>query len=719
MYYPPPRRGSNSTGIIILVIVVMCCMFVMPALGFGAWTLFKKDDKEETTDDTDETSGPQLTFDQDATKTINENENTEPADETGDTDETTQVDDSTTSTYKIEYAGGGDGSDAIDLTLSWTNGTGFDEVKTLKFVRTVNGTELQTESTTDETATSNDGKGSITFKGTNIADGVASAVGDNKIEVFAYDSEDKALAEGKSLADVMITISQDDLDQTYEGPYGDLTVPVTLAAGSMDLKKFIKKTYYSISHAPEYWFEIEKSGDNVKFKRKSGMYLSIGGVDVFRLQKYKGRLVIMNTGTDKIYVPGRGMRVKTEMTTEEYWLAQCDLIGASLIAGNEENSVRQGVDFVSPNKQFFANYQTDGNFVVYKGSGSSDNKGAMWSSGTTGGNTIKDGQIVMRPRYNNETYAALSFSSKKDLAGGNIKKEMISTNTGVKPYKLLISDVGRLVVTDSNGQNMVMGGGGDNLQYFFQSTHGSVCGSDLSNSSNGGGSVEAKQQVCAKKCYETDECIGFAMNDNTCFFKKANFLNTGTHTSQGCINAHEKNRLNNTDKYDHTGFKYREGTCEVLNTNNADAVSQCPGKLTPEACVRSKMCAWNPVNSKRLYSSYPTDSGLSETGTISTFFNEPYTVKSKTEFTASKMRNKYVNKSTGELGSFSNSYWKDASKPFSEHMEACKAKCNQFDNCKAIQFVPGENYCSMMNADANNSNITNSDNRVEIHIKPS
>ena len=622
MYYPPPRRGSNSTGIIILVIVVMCCMFVMPALGFGAWTLFKKDDKDETSDDTDETSGPQLTFDQDATKTINENENTEPADETDDTDETTQVDDSTTSTYKIEYAGGGDGSDAIDLTLSWTNGTGFDEVKTLKFVRTVNGKELQTESTTDETATSNDGKGSITFKGTNIADGVASAVGDNKVEVFAYDSEDNVLAEGKSLADVMITISQDDLDQTYEGPYGDLTIPVTLAAGSMDLKKFIKKTYYSISHAPEYWFEIEKSGDNVKFKRKSGMYLSIGGVDVFRLQKYKGRLVIMNTGTDKIYVPGRGMRVKTEMTTEEYWLAQCDLIGASLIAGDYE-SVRQGVDFVSPNKQFFANYQTDGNFVVYKGSGSSDNKGAMWASGTT---STKAEMIKLR-QYNTGKNVELRFSKNK-AGTGLPAKQMFSGGEGVGPYKLLISDVGRLVVTDSNGQNMVMSGGGDNLQYFFQSTHGSVCGSDLSNSSNGGGSVEAKQQVCAKKCYETDGCIGFAMNDNTCFFKKADFLNTGTHTSQGCINAHQKTRLNNTDKYDHTGFKYKAGRCDTVPKPGGmpmptylGITNSCAGKLTPEACVRSKLCAWNPVNSSKKYSSYHTNSGISEPGTIATFSN--------------------------------------------------------------------------------------------------
>lgn len=629
MYYPPPRRGSNSTGVIILLVVaVMCCMFVMPALGFGAWTLFKKDDKEETGDDKDETSVPQLTFDQDATKTINENENTEPADETDDTDETAQVDDSTTSTYKIEYAGGGDGSDAIDLTLSWTNGTGFDRVDKLIFVRSVNGKELQRETTTDETATSNDGKGSVTFKGTNIADDVASAVGVNKVEVFAYEEDGTSITGGGvGIASVTIEIFQRDLDQTYEGPYGDLTIPVTLAAGSMDLKKFIKKTYYSISHAPEYWFEIEKSNNNVKFKRKSGMYLSIGGVDVFRLQKYKGRLVIMNTGTDKIYVPGRGMRVKSEMSTEEYWLAQCDLIGATLIAGNNE-SVRQGLDFVSPNKKFFAIYQTDGNFVVYKGSGSSDNKGSMWSSGTTGGNTIKDGQIVMRPRYNNETYAALSFSSTKDLADGNIKKEMISTNTGVKPYKLLISDVGRLVVTDSNGQNMVMGGGGDNLQHFFQSTHGGLCGTDLSNSSNGGGSAEAKQQVCAKKCYETDECIGYVMNAHTCFFKKANFLNTGTHTSQACINAHKKTRLCCTDKYDETGFKYRAGRCDTVPKPSGTPdlvyqgiVGQCAGKLTPEACVRSNLCAWNPVNSNKKYSSYHTNDGISAPGTITNFAN--------------------------------------------------------------------------------------------------
>ena len=39
---------------------------------------------------------------------------------------------------------------------------------------------------------------------------------------------------------------------------------------------------------------------------------------------------------------------------------------------------------VSDNKAFFLIMQSDGNLVVYKGSGPSDNKGALWSSGTSG-----------------------------------------------------------------------------------------------------------------------------------------------------------------------------------------------------------------------------------------------------------------------------------------------------------------------------------------------
>jgi len=594
MYYPPPRGGSNSTSVIILlVIVVMCCMFVMPALGFGAWTLFKKDDKEETSDDTEKTSGPQLTFDQNATKTINENEDAEPTDDTDDTDETTQVDDSTTSTYKIEYAGGGDGSNAIDLTLSWTNGTGFDEVTKLVFVRSVGDKELQTESTQDATATSNDGKGSITFKGTDIYDGVDSALGENIVQAFAYNG-DEPLSGGKALATVKIGLSQADLDQTYDGPYGDLTIPVTLSSETMSLDKIIKKTYYTTSHSPDIWFEIEKNGDKVKFKRKNGLYLGLGGVDEFKLQNYKGRLVITNN--DKIYVPGKGMKDKTEMSTNDYWIAQCDLIGASLIV--ENGNVRQNVDFVAPNGKYFAIYQNDGDFRVYMGSGSGDNKGALWASGTM---YNKAGQIVMRPQYNSgEKHAALTFSSTKDLAGGNIKKEMISINQGTAPYKLLISDVGRLVVLDRNGHEMIMKNGGTIYDTFYKPAFGGLCGNDLEAITHGGGSMEIKYQTCANKCAEDVNCAGFTLNSTHCFPKKADFLTTGAHESQACINAENnrdstwggKVRFTDRDKHDGNVFFYKRGVCKGNNNNNSEASARCPNKLSAEACAYDRNCKW-------------------------------------------------------------------------------------------------------------------------------
>ena len=573
MYYPPPRGGSNSTGVIILlVIVVMCCMFVMPALGFGAWTLFKKDDKEESSDDKEETSGPQLTFDQDATKTINENENTEPSD---DTDETTQVGNSTTSTYKIEYAGGGDGSNAIDLTLSWTNGTGFDEVAKLVFVRSIGDKELQTESTTDATATSNDGKGSITFKGTNLNDDVDSAIGENIVQAFAYDSEDKVIGDGKALATAKIGLSQADLDQTYTGPHGDLTIPVTFSSDTMKLDKIIKKTYYTTSHSPDIWFEIEKNGDKVKFKRKKDMYLSIGGVDTFKLQNYKGRLVITNN--DKIYVPGRGMKNKTELSTRDYYLAQCDLIGASLIV--EDGNVRQNVDFVAPGGQYFAIYENDGNFAVYMGSGSHDNKGILWQSGT--GNKT-EGQIVMRSQHNTQgKYASLSFSSTKDLAGDNIKKEMISINKGTAPYKLLISDVGRLVIIDRNGHEMIMKNGGNMYSSFYKPAFGDLCGNDLPHYQHGGGSMEIKHQTCANKCAADTNCAGFTLNDTYCFPKKVDFLTTGKNESQACINAHGKVRFGDQNRHDGNLFFYKRGECKG-----------CPNKLSAEACANDSNCKW-------------------------------------------------------------------------------------------------------------------------------
>ena len=129
--------------------------------------------------------------------------------------------------------------------------------------------------------------------------------------------------------------------------------------------------------------------------------------------------------------------------------------------------------------------------------------------------------------------------------------------------------------------------------------------------------------------------LGYGEAGGGPFPKKADFLNTGTHTSQSCINVHQKTRLNNTDKYDHTGFKYKAGRCDTVPKPGGmpmptylGITTSCAGKLTPEECVRSQLCAWNPVNSTKKYSSYTTNSGISEPGTISAFSSGTITTSS-------------------------------------------------------------------------------------------
>jgi hypothetical protein len=327
MYYPPPQRGSNSTGVIILLVVaVMCCMFVMPALGFGAWTLFKKDDKEETGDDKeetgddkDETSGPQLTFDQDATKTINENENMEPADENDDTDETVQVDDSTTSTYKIEYAGGRDGSEFIDLTLNWTNGQGFEDVvNKLIFTRYVKVGSNETswkkvqadKETTVPSEISDYGSGSIKFKGTEVINDV-NTKGVNVVR--AYYNEMKA---DNLLATAELEITEADFDQVMTGEFSELVIPVAISKGSFKLTRTVKKTYYNLSldavdqsikyvsaftdkKVNGYWYTVKQDGDIFKFIREDGKEVQLGKEknSEFKIQTYKdGGKILIHAG---------------------------------------------------------------------------------------------------------------------------------------------------------------------------------------------------------------------------------------------------------------------------------------------------------------------------------------------------------------------------------------------------------------------------------------
>ena len=91
-------------------------------------------------------------------------------------------------------------------------------------------------------------------------------------------------------------------------------------------------------------------------------------------------------------------------------------------------------------------FEERGNLVVRK----NDNE-YIWES-YTGDNKAK--RIVVRPRYNNETNSALTFTKTDDFAGGNIVESYGSiSNNFTKPYTLILTDDGILTIIDKNGKH--------------------------------------------------------------------------------------------------------------------------------------------------------------------------------------------------------------------------------------------------------------------------
>ena len=144
-----------------VVILGLFALLVVIIVGIALTVYFTKKSKSKSDDEepSEEPSEkkPKLTFDLDATKTIN------PQEEDNDTQEG----------YAIEYAGN-EGGKNIDLTLNWTNGQGFkDVVGSLIFTRYLKIGEdesdwkkIQANKATEVPSEISDyGSGSVTFKG--------------------------------------------------------------------------------------------------------------------------------------------------------------------------------------------------------------------------------------------------------------------------------------------------------------------------------------------------------------------------------------------------------------------------------------------------------------------------------------------------------------------------------------------------------------------------
>src|SRR6056300_1240006 len=421
---PEMAKKGAVLGLFALLVII---------IGIALAVYFStKKSGEETSDK------PEFTFDANAKKTINPEESS-----------------GSQEGYRIiEYAESDlDKSKLIDLTLSWTNGQGFDAVNKIILTRYVDGTQIQEDiEVTDKDMIKNYGSGSATFKGSDVT---KNAKGKNVIKAYYNEVSPKNL-----LSEAETDITAGDFNYTLEDTFDVLNVPVKILSDTFELDKSVKKIYYNLSLLPEQWFKIKINSDGtysfISINSDSSVRLSINTIDKFKMKTYKGKKILIHPSDDKkivvVSIGNAEFKSESDMTRQDWGRASFTLTAATTIATGDTGDygeIKKGYvasqSYTSPNGEYRLEFQDDGNLVVRK----KDNT-VMWESETTGDNKAK--RIVVRPRYADENNSALTFTKTDDWAGGNIVKEYRSISSRfTKPYTLILDDTGILSIIDKNG----------------------------------------------------------------------------------------------------------------------------------------------------------------------------------------------------------------------------------------------------------------------------
>jgi len=506
-------------GLFALLVVIIV------GISLAVYFNTKKSDGDETSDK------PELTFDANAKKTINPQEG---------------EDNGTQEGYAIEYAEGDDSSKFIDLTLSWTNGSGFDSVSKLIFTRYVGTTKIQTDQeVTEESALSDYGTGSVTFKGADVTSGV-DVKGTNIIK--AYYNE---VSPNNLLATAELDISEDDFSYTLAGPFGDLDVKVTISSETFKLTKSVKKTYYQISHAPGRWFNVnQNSNGTIKFKFDDGKFLKFGGKDTFKLAKYKNKKMLTNTDGHVWVHNKQAWKPVGNLGKDDFRFAQCDLLGATTIMSSDELlTTNDSKLWKPPNGEWRAVYQNDGNFVVYKENDPNNTYSAYTSSnGSTKLTLSANGNIA--------------FKKADDTLVKSSGGHTFSTKQGLKPpFRFIVSDFGGLHVISKEGTEVMS----RSNQFFgpysnYHKTHaGDLWGFDIKK--HAGKSFGE----CASECDKNLYCAGFTHNhsNKNCWSKSydARMLGVASNNNQNA------DRWSNTTKNGGTNWVGDQYYQKKIDTN--------------------------------------------------------------------------------------------------------------------------------------------------------
>jgi hypothetical protein len=470
--------NKRNTDMAKIAMLGLFGLLVVIIIGIALVVYFsnKKDD-EETSDK------PEFTFDANAKKTIN-------AEESSGSQEGYRI---------IEYAeSDSEKSKLIDLTLSWTNGQGFDAVNKIILTRYVGGTKIQDNiEVTDEDMIKDYGSGSITFKGSDVT--ASSVKGKNTIKAYWNEVKPDNL-----LATAELDITEDDFNYTLTGPFGDLNVPVTIVGDTFKLEKSVKKTYYQISHEPGRWFNVDqKSNGTIKFKFDDGTFLKFGVKDdTFKLMKYKNKNVVTTSDGQNVWVPNKQVwKPIGNLDKDDFRFAQCDLMGATTIMSSDELlTPNDSKLWKSPNGEWRAVYQNDGNFVVYKENDSANTVSAYTGSNGSARLTLSaNGNIAFR-KANGTTLVKSSGGHK------------FSTKQGLKPpFRFIVSDFGGLHVISKEGTEVM-----SSVNQFFgpYSNYYKTHAGDLWGFSIGThhGSTFGE---CATACDKNIKCAGFTYKQNT------------------------------------------------------------------------------------------------------------------------------------------------------------------------------------------------------------
>ena len=427
-------KKNTKIGLFALLVVII--------LGIVLTVYFSGKKSDETITEIPNKK-PELTFDTEAVKTINPQ-----AKENGSQEG-----------YRIiEYALGDDEPGKfIDLTLSWKNGAGFEDVvKKLIFTRTAADGTTKIQENIE--VTSGDGLvdyggGSITFKGVDIKTGV-DVKGKNIVKAY-YNQ----IGTNYELATAEIEISENDFSDVASGDFGEYTVTVYIPSDTFELKKSVKKIYYNLSFLPEQWYKLKINSDDTysftNINSDTNKFV-VDGIDKFKMKTYKGNKIFAHpTEPKKIVVVSldtKKFKKESDMTQQDWGRASFTLTAAATITPGiaDYEDIKMGnaasQSYKSPNGVYRLEFQDDGNLAVRKG------EDVIWESETHGNNKAK--RIVVRARYNNATNGELLFSKTDDFAGGNIVASYGSiSNNFTEPYTLILGDDGVLTIIDYNGKH--------------------------------------------------------------------------------------------------------------------------------------------------------------------------------------------------------------------------------------------------------------------------